>query len=70
MPAHDLTIGYSIMFETSRGRGKTDSLCDFSVGFGTRFITVNDKQIKLQIWDTVSVCVVATVYPSHHSNAM
>lgn len=26
-----------------------------SVEFGTRFITVdNDKQIKLQIWDTVS----------------
>lgn len=24
-----------------------------SVGFGTRFVTVNDQQIKLQIWDTV-----------------
>ncbi|KAI8874493.1 ras-domain-containing protein, partial [Backusella circina FSU 941] len=22
------------------------------VGFGTRFVTVNDQQIKLQIWDT------------------
>lgn len=25
-----------------------------SVGFGTRFVTVDGQQIKLQIWDTVS----------------
>lgn len=37
-----------------------------SVGFGTRFITVNGQQIKLQIWDTVKY--INTLYIKRGSN--
>jgi GTPase SAR1 family protein len=48
-PVHDLTIGKNfilriikILFNKNKG-----------VEFGARMITIDGKQIKLQIWDTV-----------------
>ncbi|EPB91059.1 Ras-like protein Rab-2A [Mucor circinelloides 1006PhL] len=60
---YNYIIKYIIIGDT--GVGKSCILLQFTdkrfmpahdltigVGFGTRFITVNDQQIKLQIWDT------------------
>lgn len=49
-PVHDLTIGNLTV-------GLVDLLIistNLGVEFGARMITIDGKQIKLQIWDTVS----------------
>ncbi|CAO3661256.1 unnamed protein product [Umbelopsis ramanniana] len=66
---YDYIIKYVIIGDT--GVGKSCLLLQFTdkrfqpahdltigVEFGTRFVTVDGKQIKLQIWDTVSVNIV------------
>ena len=37
---------------------------DLTIGveFGARMITIDNKQIKLQIWDTVCVCVTGLAF--------
>ncbi|KAI9318414.1 ras family-domain-containing protein [Dichotomocladium elegans] len=40
-----------------------------SVGFGTRFVTVNDQQIKLQIWDTAGQETYRTITRSYFRGA-
>ncbi|KAL0091355.1 ras family-domain-containing protein [Phycomyces blakesleeanus] len=39
------------------------------VGFGTRFVTVNDQQIKLQIWDTAGQESFRTITRSYYRGA-
>ncbi|SAM08090.1 hypothetical protein [Absidia glauca] len=39
------------------------------VGFGTKFITVNDQQIKLQIWDTAGQESFRTITRSYYRGA-
>lgn len=57
-PVHDLTIGNSTV-------DLVDLLTIFTnlgVEFGARMITIDGKQIKLQIWDTVSANAIVNSY--------
>lgn len=50
-PVHDLTIG--VVRQTVRKLLGVDSKHVDLQEFGARMITIDTKQIKLQIWDTV-----------------
>ncbi|OAD68067.1 hypothetical protein PHYBLDRAFT_136523 [Phycomyces blakesleeanus NRRL 1555(-)] len=78
--SYNYIIKYIIIGDT--GVGKSCLLLQFTdkrfmpahdltigVGFGTRFVTVNDQQIKLQIWDTAGQESFRTITRSYYRGA-
>ncbi|KAI8079830.1 ras family-domain-containing protein [Halteromyces radiatus] len=78
--AYSYIIKYIIIGDT--GVGKSCLLLQFTdkrfmpahdltigVGFGTRFVIVNDQQIKLQIWDTAGQESFRTITRSYYRGA-
>ena len=51
----DSAVGKScLLLQFTDRRFKNDHDLTIGVEFGARIVTINDKSVKLQIWDTVS----------------